>query len=130
MERARGILEEFASENVRPLPDSRLPWMDRIDELEAELVDVWREESLVDLSVLSTFEDAAQDVPVTDDVFQYTRDVMDAGFNAFHDKLARRKQLQLRAIELMEEIRKLRLEHPASEFTADVDPEFDPDRDR
>jgi hypothetical protein len=107
--------------------DLRLPWLDRIEELEAELVTVWQEASFVDLSVLSTFEDAAQDVKVTGDAFQCVRNMMNAGFDAFQSKLARRKQLQLRAIELMEEIRSLRSAHPASEFTADIDPEFDPD---
>jgi hypothetical protein len=107
--------------------ETRLPWMLRLDELQAQLTSVWREQRLLDVSVLSTFADAQSQITPTIDIVASTRALMDAGFDAFQAKLRRQKELQEKAIDILEEIRRERARHPASEFSADVDPKFDPD---
>jgi hypothetical protein len=98
--------------------------------LQGELDCVWREEQLVDLPVYSTFAEAAADIPPTDDPLEVARSLMDSGFSLYQQKLQRKKELQLRAIALLEEIRAEREKHSAAEeFTADRDPRFDPDVD-
>jgi hypothetical protein len=128
-EQAERILRDIESETGESILNSTAQpaWMDHMDELKAELVAVWREESLIDLSVLSTFEDATARVPVTGDVTATTREMMSAGFGLFQEKLQHKKRLQLRALELMEAIRVERMNHPTSEFGADENPDFDPE---
>jgi hypothetical protein len=105
--------------------------MRRIRDLQAELQAVWREEQMLDLSVYSAFAVAASDLPPTDDALADARALMNAGFDAFQAQLRRKKELQLRAMALMEELRHERQRHaPAAEFTADTDPRFDPDLDQ
>jgi hypothetical protein len=117
------------SDDISPSALS-LPWLDRISALQAELDAVWREEQLIDLSVYSTFDQASQSIPPTDDVVSATRGLMDASFEAFQAKLERKKELQLREAELLEELRSERAKHSANiEFTADSDPRFDPELD-
>jgi hypothetical protein len=107
-----------------------LPWLDRISALQSELDAVWREEQLIDLSVYSAFDQAPQSVSVTDDVVSATRELMNAGFEAFQAKLERKKELQMREEELLEQLRSERAKHSANtEFSADLDPRFDPDLD-
>lgn len=131
LEQAERILREIGPETGHSILDSfaQPAWMNHMDELKTELVAVWQEESLIDLSVLSTFEDAAVGVPMTDDVTATTMEMMNAGFELFHEKLEHKKRLQLRAVELMEAIRVERMKHPISEFSTDVNPELDPDFD-
>jgi hypothetical protein len=131
LEQAERVLRKIESETGQSIIDSAAQpaWMDHMDELKAELVAVWQEESLIDLSVFSTFEDAAAAVPMTDSVATTAGEMMNEGFRLFHEKLETKKRLQLRAMELLEAIRVERTNHPISEFSADVDLELDPDFD-
>jgi hypothetical protein len=111
------------------IEDAPLPWINRLDQLHAELTSVLREQQMLDVSVLSAFADANRETPTNDEVVADARAMMDAGFEAFQGKLRRQRELQESAMRILDDIHHERAKHPPSEFGADVDPRFDPDLD-
>jgi hypothetical protein len=98
-----------------------------LDQLQLELTSVRREQQLLEVTILSAFSEANGDTPVKDDVVSDARAMMAGGFEVFHGKLRRQRELEERAKRMQCEIHSERARHPGSEFGADVDVRFDPD---
>jgi hypothetical protein len=63
--------------------------MARLDQLQIDLTSVWREQQLLDVSILSAFAEANPETPLKDGVVSDARTVMDGGFEIFRGKLQR-----------------------------------------
>lgn len=106
-----------------------LEWANELDAKKREIDQITREERLLDMNILTTFEDAAKTVPMTEDVFGTVTAMMNAGFESLHKKMAKEKSLLERRMELMRQMRDEMLKHTADNYTADLESDTDLDSD-
>ena len=109
--------------------DLKMEWMDKVEALQKELNDNFKEEVAIDTNVMTTFDEAAKQVKPTNDVFKTTTKMMEAGFDALHEKMAREKELLQKRMALIGQMRDEMMMHGADDYMADLEPDDDGDLD-
>lgn len=107
--------------------DAKVEWMGKFEAMQKELNDNFKEESAIDTNVMTTFNEAAKKVTPTNDVFKTTSKMMDAGFDALHEKMAREKELLQKRMELMRAMTAEMMSHDVDDCTEDLDQDNDLD---
>jgi hypothetical protein len=124
------LRNEIAAEfGFPPSVDEKLAWVEHLDSLDARLLANLREDALIDTSVLGTFNAEAAKIPIRDDVFGVTREMMDAGIAALRQKLDHESELLKERLSIVQQMQGGLMAHSAGAFTVEFGPEDDPDFD-
>jgi hypothetical protein len=124
------LRNEIAAEfGLPPSRDEKAPWMEHLDRLDARLLANLREDALIDTSVIGTFNAEAAKIPIRDDVFGVTREMMDAGIAAIRRNLNHESELLRERMSIVQQMQGELMTHSAGAFTVEFGPEDDPDFD-
>jgi hypothetical protein len=126
-DRLRAEIE--AEFGMAPSGAEKLPWMDHLDSLDARLLANLREDAMIDTSVIATFNAEAAKIPIRDDVFGVTREMMDAGIGAIRQKLNRESDLLRERMSLVQQMQLEIMAASAAACSTEIGPEDDPDFD-
>ena len=100
-----------------------LPWLEKIDSIEKSINENIAQSSAIDTSVVSNFAISSEKVEITDDPFSTVHNMIDSGFESISEQLSKESALLKERMHLISQIQEEIMKHPASEYTADLEPD-------
>ncbi|KAH0796703.1 uncharacterized protein GO595_010596 [Histomonas meleagridis] len=124
-EQSERLLKQIKEEEGQLDYDQKvdLPWLEKLDNIEKSLNENIAISSSIDTSIIGNFAISAEKAEITDDPFTTVNSMMDSGFEMISKQLSRESALLKERMSLISQIQEEIMKHPASDYTADLQPD-------